>query len=146
MGTALRRPATTAAFVERALGVLETESPVAFHRLVDELRDGPAGLEVDRERFRIEVSGDALRVVRRPGPPDAGRVTAGAGVVLDLIDGRAALLDAVLGGRLDVQGDCDTALRLARGLTAFVEGAIRSPGLRALLEEYRGAVAARGDA
>jgi hypothetical protein len=139
-------PSATADFVERALGVLEAESPAAFHRLVDELRGGPAGLEVDRERLSIEVRGDALRVVRRPGRLDAGRVTAGGEVVLDLIDGRVGLVEAVAQGRLDVRGDCDAVLRLARGLTAFVEGAIRSPGVRALLDDYRGAVArqARG--
>jgi hypothetical protein len=143
VGLGARSPATTAAFVERALGVLETEAPVAFHRLIDELRAGPAGLEVDEERFSIEVRGDALRVVRRPTSADGGRVRTGGDVVLDLIDGRVPLLEAVVEGRLDVRGDCDAVLRLARGLTAFVEGAVRSPGVRDLLEEYRAAVLAR---
>ena len=34
-------------------------------------------------------------------------------------------------------------LRLARALTAFVEGAVRAPGLRELLDEYRAARPAR---
>ncbi len=136
----VRGGAATAAFVERALGVLEAESPAAFCRLVDELRPGAAGLEVGSERFAVEVRGDRLRVVRRPGRAARARVTARDGVVLDLIDGRAGLLEAVAGGRLDVRGDLDAVLRLARGLTAFVEGAVRSPGVRSLLEEYRVAV------
>jgi hypothetical protein len=64
-------------------------------------------------------------------------VVARDGVVLDLIDGRIDLLGAVEAGRLDVRGDPEAVLRLARALTAFVEGAVRSPGLRDLLDAYR---------
>jgi hypothetical protein len=57
--------------------------------------------------------------------------------VLDLIDGRLDLLGAVEAGRLDARGDPEAVLRLARALTAFVEGAVRAPGMRALLDDYR---------
>lgn len=137
---ALRRPAATSAFVERALGVLAAESPAAYHRLADQLRPAPAGLEVDGESFSIDVRGDRLRVVRGPPHGPGGRVRAGGEVILDLIDGRTEVLEAVVGGRLDVRGDVEAVLRLARGLGAFVEGAVRAPGLRELLDEYRAAV------
>lgn len=139
MGGPTRR-AATAAFVERALGVLAVESPAAYHRLADQLRRAPTGLEVDDESFRVEVQGDLIGVVRRPLRHGGGRVTAGGAVILDLIDGRTSLLEAVLEGRLNVHGDPDAVLALARGLTAFVEGAVRSPALRDLLEEYRAAM------
>lgn len=144
MAAARARPATTAAFLGRSLVLLERESPAAFHRLVDALRPCAVRLEVGDERIAVEVRGDRARVLRRGTRPAAGLVTARDGVVLDLIDGRLDLLGAVEAGRLDVRGDCDAVLRLARALSAFVEGAVRSPGLRALLEEYRAARATAG--
>jgi hypothetical protein len=130
---------TTAAFLRRALVLLEAESPAAFHRLVDELRPGPARLDVGGERFAVEVDGGRPRVRRRGALPPAGWVTAREGVVLDLIDGRLDLLGAVEAGRLDVRGDPEAVLRLARALSAFVDGAVRSAGLRLLLDDYRAA-------
>lgn len=141
MGAAApRRAGTTSAFVERALGVLAAESPAAYHRLADQLRPAPTSMEVDGESFSIDARGDRLRVVRGPLRGAGGRVSADSAVILDLIDGRTEVLEAVVGGRLDVRGDLDAVLRLARGLSAFVEGAVRSPGLRGLLDEYRAAV------
>lgn len=136
------RRATTAAFVRRALALLRSQAPAAYHRVVDELRHGAVLLEVDGERFAVEARGDGAWTGRRATRPATGRVTARDGVVLDLIDGRLDLLGAVEAGRLDVRGDPQAVLRLARALTAFVEGAVRAPGLRALLDEYRAAVRA----
>ncbi len=131
--------ATTAAFVRRALRLLGAEEPAAYLRMVDELRPGAVLLEVDGERFAVEARGDGAWAGRRGTRPATGRVVARDGVVLDLIDGRLDLLGAVEAGRLDVRGDPEAVLRLARALTAFVEGAVRAPGLRDLLDEYRAA-------
>ncbi len=138
MAGAPPRDATTAVFLRRALVLLEAEAPAAFHRLVDELRAGATRLDVGGERVTVEVHGDRVRVRRRGTRPPSGWVTAGEGVVLDLIDGRLDLLGAVEAGRLDVRGDLGTALALARALVAFVDGAVRSAGLRLLLDDYRG--------
>lgn len=132
--------ATTAAFVRRALALLRSQAPAAYHRMVDELRPGAVLLDVDGERFAVEARGDGAWTGRRATRPATGRVTARDGVVLDLIDGRLDLLGAVEAGRLDVRGDPQAVLRLARALTAFVDGAVRAPGLRGLLDEYRAAV------
>ena len=131
--------ATTAAFVRRALALLRWEAPAAYHRMVDELRPGAVLLEVDGERFAVETRGERAWTGRRASRPPTGRVVARDGVVLDLIDGRLDLLGAVEMGRLDVRGDPESVLRLARALTAFVEGAVRADGLRDLLDEYRAA-------
>ena len=139
MAVAPAPQATTAAFVRRALALLRSEAPAAYHRMVDELRPGAVLLEVDGERFAVEVRGDRAWVRRRATRPAAGRVVARDGVVLDLIDGRLDLLGAVEAARLDVRGDPEAVLRLARALGAFVEGAVRAPGLRELLDEYRAA-------
>ncbi len=130
---------TTAGFVRRALDLLRSEAPAAHHRMVDELRPGAVLLQVDGDRFAVEVRGDRAWVRRRATRPVAGRVVARDGAVLDLIDGRLDMLGAVEAGRLDVRGDPEAVLRLARALSAFVEGAVRAPRLRELLDEYRAA-------
>ena len=139
MAVAPAPQATTAAFVRRALALLRSEAPAAYHRMVVELRPGALLLEVGGERFAVEVRGDRAWVGRRASRPATGRVTARDGVVIDLIDGRLDLLGAVRAGRLDVRGAPEAVLRLARALGAFVEGAVRAPGLRELLDEYRAA-------
>jgi len=131
--------ATTAAFVRRALALLRSQEPAAFHRMLDELRPAGVRLEVGGERFAVEARGDRAVVGRRPTRPPAGAVGAGPGVVVDLADGRLDLLGAVEAGRLDVRGDLDGVLRLARAFAAFADGAVRAPGMPALLEEYRAA-------
>ena len=47
------------------------------------------------------------------------------------------MMNAVLARQLAVQGDALTLARLSRAVVAFSEGALRSRGMRALLQRYR---------
>jgi hypothetical protein len=57
--------------------------------------------------------------------------------ILDLVDGRSTLLDAILADRVEIHGDLAELLKFHDALRAYVAGAVRSPGVRPLFARYR---------
>ena len=57
--------------------------------------------------------------------------------LLDLVDGRMSLLEAILNDLLDVRGDTLPLVRLFDAFTAYLQGAVRAPGMSQLLDRFR---------
>ena len=127
---------TTAETLRRAFAILACDELAAFVALSDALRGLVVRCAVDGEVFT--VLGRAQLIVRR-GPiarADA-HVVASRAAILDLIDGRLTVLDAVLARRLTLVADIGHLVRLSRAQRAFAEGAARTRQMRALLAAYR---------
>jgi hypothetical protein len=61
--------------------------------------------------------------------------------LLDILDARQTLAEAVLADAVEVVGPLDTLLRLQEGLLLYVQGAVRCPGFALLLRRLRNACA-----
>ncbi|TDV39486.1 SCP-2 sterol transfer family protein [Paraburkholderia caballeronis] len=124
-----------------ALDVLRADAAASYHRVLLELEGLALDVQVGDERFDCRCMDarlrfDAVRRDMRKPQPDI-TVRTDRHTILALIDGRLTMMNAVLARQLAVQGDALTLARLSRAVVAFSEGALRSRGMRALLQRYR---------
>lgn len=57
--------------------------------------------------------------------------------IIDLVDGRCSILDAVLSERLKIQGKVSILYKFIVAMNSYLNGALRSPGFLPLLSQYR---------
>ncbi len=119
-----------------AMGLLRSDVPAAYFRIVDELDGLAVAIDVQGERFVAAAAGSELRLDADAATPSAWLCTDRA-TVLMLVDGALTQLDAVLDRRLDLRADAALLDRLARAGRAFGDGALRAPRCRALLDRLR---------
>lgn len=129
--------------VVRSLAVLERECPGAMAEAARRLGARTAAVVVDGEPFALAAEGGRLR--RIPLVPDpAAELSTDSATVLDLLEGGASLLEALLDGRLRMRGAADDLIAFHDGLMAYLHGGVRSPGFPPLLRELRRGVGAGG--
>lgn len=122
--------------LRRSLGHLADEVPDSYRLVLDRLGPLIVDLDVDGERFAMS-GGDQVRVT------DGALATAGAHIVttradiLDVLDARIGLKDAVESGSVSVRGALDDVIRAHDTLLAYVHAAVRAPSQPALLTALR---------
>lgn len=126
------------AFLLRSFAVMREQAPHAYGTLCATLARRDVRLEVDGEVTVLRFTAHDATAITRDGRP-AIDVRTSRDAILDLIDGRGTLLDAVLADRLLLRGDPDRLLEFHDGLVAYVHGAVRAPSFPGLLREYRAA-------
>lgn len=122
--------------LRRSVGHLEDEVPDSYHLVLEAL--GPLVVEVD-------VDGElfSLRGGRRLEVADGAAAMAGAWIatsraaILDLLDARVGLDEAVQAGTVGVRGSVDDVLRAHDTLLAYVHAAVRAPSQPGLLTALR---------
>lgn len=123
--------------LENALDVLRADAAAAYYRVLDELSGLALRVQVGDERFDCRCTDAQLVFISAgEGAPDI-TVCTDPRTILALIDGQVSIMNAVLARQLSVQGEVMTLARLSRAVVAFSEGALRSRGMRALLQRYR---------
>ncbi|MFE8596125.1 sterol-binding-like protein [Archangium violaceum] len=125
-----------ATLLAESFEVLSQEHREAHARMCERLAGLSVLLEVEEERFAAVFSSRRAWVV----PPSGGevaRVTTRRRTVLDVLDDRQSLTDAVLTDAVEVVGPLPTLLRLHEGLVVYVQGAVRCPGFVPLLHRLR---------
>ena len=122
-------------FLERSFRLLQNEVPLAFDRL---LASVPATLlvEIDDERVVVSRQGSRL-VLNPPGAPTAVVLRTSQPSLLDLLDGRAELLDLVMSDRVLLRGSAADLATTFEAFVAYFQGAVRGPGFPELLAEWR---------
>jgi hypothetical protein len=82
-------------------------------------------------------------VVSTRGAPATSATTVvvrtGRATLLDLIDGRSSLTDAVLRDAVLLRGDRQDLVRFHDALWLYLQGAVRAPSMSELLRRYRDA-------
>jgi hypothetical protein len=119
-----------------SLVVLAREQPEAYARMCERLAGLSVLLEVEAERF-VAAFSHRRAWVAPPEGGEAARVTSRRRTVLDVLDDRQSLTEAVLTDAVEVVGPLDTLLRLQEGLLVYVQGAVRCPGFAPLLRRLR---------
>jgi hypothetical protein len=116
------------------LEIVREDVPEAYQRLQ---RSAPPAIAItlDQEELCL-VSGTAGLEVTAAGSAEL-RVRTTRRTLLDLIEGRCSLLDALYDETFFVVGDRDLLLAAHEALVAFLQGAVRSPRMPALLHELR---------
>jgi hypothetical protein len=122
--------------LRRSVEHLADEVPNSYRRMLQELGPLIVELDVDGELFslrggqRLEVSGGAADTA-------GARVTTSRAAILDVLDARVGLGEAVEAGTVAVRGSLDDVQRAHDTLLAYVHAAVRATSQAALLAALR---------
>lgn len=126
---------SVAALLRRSVGHLADEVPASYRLVLDRLGPLVVGLDVDGEQFALR-GGHHLDV--SDGQVSGGpRITTSRAAILDVLDARIGLHDAVQAGAVTVEGSLDDILRVHDTLLAYVHAAVRAPSVPGLLSALR---------
>lgn len=125
-----------AALLAESFEVLRREQPEAYARMCERLEGLSVSLEVEAECFAAGFSSEGARVLPVSGH-EVARVSTRLPTILDVLDDRCSLTEAVLTDAVEVVGPLELLLRLHEGLLLYVQGAVRCPGFAPLLKRLR---------
>lgn len=139
MAESAEPPEDVAELLRRSLRRLRSEVPDSYRHLITAL--GPLVVEVtiDGEVFVLRADRHELWVGDGAAPGAGTRIRTSLGTVLDVLDARLPMVEAVESGRLAVRGSLDDVLRAHDALIAYMHAAIRAPSAPGLLDALRGA-------
>jgi hypothetical protein len=125
-----------AALLADSFQVLAREQPEAYARMCALLEGLSVAVWVDEERFAADFSSRGASVRALTGHEPA-RVSTHGRTLLEVLDARRSLTEAVLADAVRVVGPLDTLLRLHEGLLLYLRGAVRCPGFASVLRRLR---------
>ncbi len=122
--------------LRRSVEHLENEVPDSYRLLVAELGPMVVELDVDGEVFSLR-GGDQLAVWDGAARMAGVRIVTSRVAILDLLDARVGLGEAVEAGTVSVHGSLDDVQRAHESLLAYVHAAVRASTQPELLSELR---------
>jgi hypothetical protein len=122
--------------LRRSVEHLEDEVPDSYRVLVAQLGPLVVELDVDGEVFSLR-GGDRLQVSDGAAEVAGARIVTSRVTILDVLDARVGLGEAVEAGTVRVQGSLDDVQRAHDSLLAYVHAAVRASSQPGLLSELR---------
>jgi hypothetical protein len=122
--------------LRRSVEHLEREVPDSYRLLLAQLGPMVVELDVDGEVFSLR-GGDRLQVSDGAAKVAEARIATSRVTILDVLDARVALGEAVEAGTVSVRGSLDDVQRAHDSLLAYVHAAVRAPSQPTLLSELR---------
>jgi hypothetical protein len=122
--------------LRRSVEHLEDEVPDSYRLIVAGLGPMVVELDVDGEVFSLR-GGARLQVSNGAAPMAGARIVTSRATILDLLDAKLGLSEAVEAGTMSVRGSLDDVERAHNSLRAYVHAAVRASSQPALLSELR---------
>jgi hypothetical protein len=122
--------------MRRSVEHLATEVPDSYKLLLDELGPLVVELDVDGEVFSLR-GGHRLEISDGPEDRSGARIATSRAAMLDVLDAKVGLGNAVETGTVAVRGSLDDIQRAHDTLLAYVHAAVRAPSQPGLLAELR---------
>lgn len=122
--------------LRRSVEHLEGEVPESYRLLVAEIGPMVVELKVDGEVFSLR-GGHRLQVSDGAAQTPGVRIVTSRESILDLLDARVGLDEAVEAGAVLVHGSLDDVQRAHDSLLAYVHAAVRASTQPGLLSELR---------
>jgi hypothetical protein len=122
--------------LRRSVEHLEDEVPDSYRLVVESLGPLVVDVDVDGELFSLKA-GRRLEVTDGQAGVGGARITSSRAAILDLLDAKLGLDEAVQAGDVGVYGSLDDVLRLHDTLLAYVHAAVRAPSHPELLAALR---------
>ena len=122
--------------LRRSAEHLADEVPDSYRLVLETLGPLLVEIDVDSELFSLR-GGRRLEVSEGAASTAGARITTSRGAILDLLDARVGLDEAVQVGAVGVRGSLDDILRAHDTLLAYVHAAIRAPSQPALMRALR---------
>jgi hypothetical protein len=122
--------------LQRSVEHLADEVPDSYDLMVAQLGTMVVELDVDGEVFSLR-GGDRLAVSDGSAPIASVWIATSRAAILDLLDAKVGLGEAVEAGRVSVHGSLDNVQRAHDSLLAYVHAAVRASTQPGLLAELR---------
>ena len=122
--------------LRRSVEHLADEVPDSYRLVLDELGPLVVELDVDGELFSLR-GGRRLEVSDGAAETAGARITTSRATILDVLDARVGLEEAVESGTVGVRGSLDDVLRAHDTLLAYVHAVVRAPSQPGLLSALR---------
>lgn len=130
-------------FLDRSLTAIAEQVPDLAAILARRLGELRVRLVIDGERVQVRRRDDRL-VVLGDAPDCSTEFATDRATLVDLVEGRSTFLDDLLADRIALHGPVDELIAFHDALHVYLHGAVRSPALPALLDEFV-AVPAKGE-
>ncbi len=124
------------ALLRRSVERLEDEVPESYRLLLDRLGPMVVELDIDGELFSLR-GGHRLEVSDGAADSALTRIATSRAAILDVLDARIGLGEAVEKGTVAVRGSLDDVQRAHDTLLAYVHAAVRAPSQPELLTAFR---------
>lgn len=118
--------------LRRSVEHLADEVPDSYRLVLEALGPLLVEVDVDGERFALR-GGQRLEVSEGATGMAGAQITTSRAAILDLLDAKVGLDEAVQVGAVGVRGSLDDILRAHDTLLAYVHATIRAPSQPALL-------------
>jgi hypothetical protein len=122
--------------LRRSVEHLADEMPDSYRLVLEELGPMIVELDVDGELFSLR-GGDLLEVSDGAADTAGTRIATSRAAILDVLDAKVGLGEAVEAGALAVRGSLDDVQRAHNTLLAYVHAAVRAPSQPGLLAALR---------
>jgi hypothetical protein len=122
--------------LRRSVGHLADEVPDSYRLMLDRLGPLVVALDVDGELFSL-CGGPRLEVTDGAARTAGATIATSRATILDVLDARVGLEEAVEAGTVSVRGSIDDVLRAHDTLLAYVHAAVRAPSQPELLSALR---------
>jgi hypothetical protein len=132
------------AFLAESFDTLRDEMPGASVEMCRRLYPREVLLVVNAEPVGVRFERHSLCILSKPSAPSL-EVRTDRRTILDLVDARCTLHEAVLADRLFLCGSTADLLAFHEGLMAYLHGAMRAPSFPNLLQRYRLGTTAAAD-
>lgn len=124
------------ALLRRSVEHLEDEVPESYRLLINRLGPMVVELDVDGELFSLR-GGHRLEVADGAEESAHTRIATSRAAILDVLDAKTALGEAVETGTVSVRGTLDDVQRAHDALLAYVHASVRAPSQPGLLAALR---------
>jgi hypothetical protein len=122
--------------LRRSVEHLADEVPGSYRLVLQELGPMVVELDVDGELFSLR-GGHRIEVADGGADKAGARIATSRAAILDVLDAKVGLEEAVEMGTVCVQGSLDNILRAHETLLAYVHAAVRAPSQPGLLAALR---------
>lgn len=130
-------PGSFTHYLDSSLALIRQDCPPAYAQLCRLLAPRQVQLNVDQEALWLSFAPDAVSLHAGQAPTPAITVDLSRQVILDMLDARLSLQDAIQHGRLGLRGDLYHLTLFYEGWLAYLRGAVRCPAMPDLLDAYR---------
>jgi hypothetical protein len=127
----------TAALLWESFGLVQRGLPSAYRSLAASMTGLRVRISVTSEAFVVGVEDLVLFVAAATSEASTARIETDAQTILNVLDARVSLHDAVLTGALRVTAALEHLAALHEALLTYTHAAVRCPGFAELLVRFK---------